>query len=70
MNKTIWQICVVLVITIAILSYFFVFDTHKSEPEFMKMPYTFWMGILLTTLLVVITFIAQIYSPFKDDKEV
>jgi len=28
------------------------------------------MGILLTALLVVITFIAQKYSPFKEDKEV
>lgn len=70
MNKTIWRLCVVLVITIAILSYFFVFSTYKSEPEFIGMPYTFWMGILLTALLVVITFIAQKYSPFKEDKEV
>jgi hypothetical protein len=36
----------------------------------MAMPYTFWMGVLLTALLVVITFIAQKYSPFKEDKEV
>ena len=35
----------------------------------MTMPYALWMGILLTAVLVTLTFIAQKYFPFKEDTE-
>lgn len=55
---------------LAILTFTPVVTPHgKATPEVMGMPYTMWVGLLWTILLVVITWIGTQVHPGFEDKE-
>ena len=57
-NKRIWQICVAAVILIIIITFSpLVTGNGKINPFLFGLPYTLWMGILLTIVLVILTLI-------------
>lgn len=69
-NKRIWQICVTAVILIIILTFSpLVIEPGKIQPFLFGLPYTLWMGILLTIALVLITLIAGNALPNEEEGE-
>lgn len=66
MNKNIWLTLVALVILVVITSFFWLFREQQTEPEFLHLPYILWLGILQTTLLVILTYLGAKYFPYKD----
>lgn len=69
-KKQVWQICIVAVVFIIILTFSpLVTGKGKINPFILGLPYTLWMGILLTVVLVVITFIAGNALPNEEEGE-
>lgn len=69
-NKTYWKICIAAVIAIIILGYTpLVIPTGIYTPKLFGLPYSLWLGFLLTTLLVVLTFIGSRVHPGTDINE-
>ena len=69
-NKRIWQICVIAVIFIIIITFSpLVVSPGKIKPFLFGLPYTLWVGILLTIALVVITLIAGNVLPNDEEGE-
>jgi uncharacterized membrane protein len=67
-NKRIWRLCVVSVILIIIITFSpLVIAPGKIQPFLFGLPYTLWMGIILTIALVVITLIAG--NALSNDEE-
>jgi hypothetical protein len=67
-NKRIWQLCVAAVILIIIFTFSpMVIAPGKVSPVLFGLPYTLWMGILLTIALVVITLIGG--NAITNDEE-
>jgi hypothetical protein len=57
-EKYIWILCVAAVITIVLITYTpLIIPAGQSEPFFMSLPYTLWITILLTIVLVVLTYL-------------
>jgi len=69
-NKRIWQLCVAAVIFIIILTFSpLVIAQGKIQPFLFGLPYTLWIGILLTVALVIITLIAGNVLPNDEEGE-
>jgi len=70
MKDTIWKICCITVVVMAILTFTpVVTPVGKASPEVFGMPYTMWMGLLWTMLLVVITYIGtKVHPGFRDEQ--
>jgi len=69
-NKRIWQLCVAAVIVIIAITFSpLVIAPGKIHPFLFGLPYTLWMGILLTIALVVITLIAGNALPNDEEGE-
>jgi len=69
-NKRIWQFCVAAVIVIIVVTFSpLVIAPGKIKPFLFGLPYTLWMGILLTIILVVITLIAGNALPNEEEGE-
>lgn len=67
-NKIIWKICVVAVLFIIIITFSpLVIAPGKINPFLFGLPYTLWMGIILTIALVVITLIGG--NAITNDEE-
>lgn len=67
-SKTIWKICCVAILVIAVLTLTPVVTPHHIfEPMLMGMPYTLWMGIVISLVLWVITYIGIQHHPGKND---
>jgi hypothetical protein len=67
-KKLIWRICVTAVILIVILTFSpLVTGSGKIYPFLFGLPFTLWMGIILTITLVVITLIAGYVLPDKEE---
>jgi cytochrome c biogenesis factor len=69
-NKFLWRSCVVAVALIIVATYSpLVMKVGKIEPFFMGMPYTLWLSILLTVLLVVLVYIGGMAMPNDEEGE-
>lgn len=67
-RKLIWYICCATVLILSILAFSpLVIPQGVSKPEFLGMPYTLWMGMLVSILLVVMTFIGTKVHPGTED---
>jgi hypothetical protein len=64
---TAWRIVVAAAISLVLLSFGVVFKPGNAEPFFLSLPYIFWSSILITALLVVLTFIGTRVFPRKED---
>ncbi len=68
MKNKIWKICCALVIIIGVLTLTpLVIPEGVHQPELMGMPYTLWMGIVVSLLLWVITYVGILVHPGKND---
>jgi uncharacterized membrane protein YkgB len=69
-NKRIWRLCIVSVIIIIIVTFSpLVITPGKIQPFLFGLPYTLWIGILLTIALVIITLIAGNVLPNDEEVE-
>lgn len=67
-SRLIWRLSVAAVFILIVLTLSpLVTAAGKTEPFFMGMPFTLWLSILLTILLVVLTYVGGIVMP--NDKE-
>jgi len=66
-----WYLCCAGVIIISLLVFTpLVTPANTYKPMWMGIPYTLWLGILLTIALVVLTYLGSSVHPGKNDKEV
>jgi len=68
MKLTYWKVLVALVLLVAIVSFLWLYQEGKATPTLLSMPYILWTGLLMTTLLVVFTYIAAKIFPFNDEQ--
>jgi len=68
MKSKSWNLLVLLVIILTVVSYLFLFKEQKVDPELGSVPYIFWTGFIVTVLLVFGTFLGSKYFPFEDPK--
>lgn len=67
-KKLIWNLCVAAVLLIIVIAFSpLVIDPGKIRPFLFGLPYTLWMGIILTIALVVITLIGG--NAITNDEE-
>lgn len=67
-KRTIWLFCCIGAILLTVLAFSpFVIPANQYEPKLAGMPYTLWMGILITVLLVLLTFIGTLVHPGSRD---
>ena len=66
-STTKWRLTVAAASLVVVLSFGVLFTTDQSAPFLFSLPYVFWMGILTTTLLVVLTFLGTKAFPYKED---
>lgn len=67
-DQLIWRICCGLAILLMVLTFTPVFIPNGVyEPKLLGMPYTLWSGILLCIAMVVITFVATLVHPGRQD---
>jgi len=69
MKILVWRIIVFCVIIIFLISFLVLFQEGTQLPRFLSLPYIFWNSILMTVLLVILTFIGARNFPFKDEQE-
>lgn len=68
-RQLIWRICCALAILLMILAFSPVFiPTGKIDPKLMGMPYTLWSGLLVCILMVIITYIATLVHPGREEE--
>jgi hypothetical protein len=69
-NTLYWRICVTLVLLILALGYTPLFiPAGVYKPAVFGIPYSLWLGILVTAILVVLTFIGSRVHPGTDEME-
>lgn len=65
-----WKICIVIVIALVVLGYTpLMIPAGKYKPMLLGIPYSLWMGFLVTVTLVVLTFIGSKVHPSNNNKE-
>lgn len=70
-KKTIWRLCCILTILVLILTFTPVFTPDgKIEPRLFGMPYTLWMGLLQSIILIVLTAIGAWSHPGRREDEI
>ncbi len=68
-QKLYWKITVALAIFLSILMFSpIVIAPGKTDPKLFSMPYTFWVSVFITILIVVLTYIGGLLY-LRDDKE-
>ncbi|MBT3385056.1 MAG: hypothetical protein HN778_11295 [Prolixibacteraceae bacterium] len=67
-QKIYWRITVIAAVLLILLTFTpIVMPAGKIEPKLFSMPYTLWMSMLITIILVVLTYIGgRIY--LKDEE--
>lgn len=66
-----WKLCVVAVIFLTAITFTpLVIPAGDYQPELFGMPYTLWVTILITILLVLLTFIGTLVHPGRNSDEV
>lgn len=69
-NRTAWRISIAIVAIIILITYTpAVIPAGKIKPTLLGMPYSLWMGILLTIVLVTLTYIGSKIFPSQNEKE-
>lgn len=68
MNRPmLWTLCRLSVLIIVILIFTpLVVPAHTSDPFFLGMPYSLWMGLLVSFLLLALTVIGSWVHPGRD----
>ncbi len=67
-KSIIWKICYTAVLAIAILTFTpLVTPDNQFEPTLWGIPYTLWVGLLITFILLLITIIGSIVHPGSED---
>lgn len=69
MNSKIWNILVLTVLALLIVSFLFLFEENKVEPSIAKIPFAFWTGFLVTVVIVALTFLASRFFPYQESKK-
>lgn len=70
MKSNIWKSIVFVVLLLSVGSFFFLFEENKVDPKLGSIPYVFWVGFLVTVLLVGLTFLASRFFPHEEAKKV
>ncbi|MDH3651608.1 MAG: hypothetical protein OEQ53_18130 [Saprospiraceae bacterium] len=61
---TVWRVCKVLVCCLIVITFTpLVTPTNRSSPTFLHLPYTLWVGILLSVVLVMLTYLGSRFHP-------
>jgi hypothetical protein len=64
-----WRICIIVVILLAALGLsHVVIPPGVFKPSFLGMPYSLWMGVLVTICLIIMTFIGSRVHPGNNNK--
>jgi hypothetical protein len=50
------------------ISFFFLFQENKLNPTIAGIPFIFWSGFLVTTLVVVLTYLASRFFPYEEKR--
>jgi hypothetical protein len=61
-----WKLIVILATAVTFLAFAFVFRYDIMHPYVLSMPYILWSGILVTALMVVLTWFGARYFPHKE----
>lgn len=70
MKSIIWKFCYTAVLTITILTYTpLVTPAHRFEPELWGIPYTLWVGLLITLALLFLTIIGSLVHPGRGESK-
>jgi len=69
-KKFFYRILVAAAVIISCLTFTpLVIPYGKFEPSFLSLPYTLWTGLLVSVLLVLITFLATRIHPGKEENK-
>ena len=69
-TTTYWKMCVAAVIFLSAITFTpLVIPAGVFEPELFGVPYTLWVSILITVLLVLITYIGTRVHPGRNSDE-
>ena len=69
-NKFLWRCCVIAVVVIIVITYSpLVIRTGKVDPFLLGMPYTLWLSMLQTILVVIMVYIGGIVMPNDEEGE-
>lgn len=69
-KSIIWKFCCAAVLFIAILTFTpLVTPDHQFEPKLFGIPYTLWVGFLITFILLFIVIIGSLVHPGSEDQE-
>jgi hypothetical protein len=66
MKQKIWRFLVSLVIALALASFLIIFKENKITPSLARIPFIFWYGFLVTSLVVLATFLASKIFPYEE----
>lgn len=69
MKSKIWNLVVLTVILLSVGSFFYLFDDHQTDPKLGSIPFVFWTGLLVTTLVVLLTFVGSRVFPHEESKK-
>lgn len=69
MKPKIWNSIVLTVIFLSVGSFLFLFREDKVDPRLGDIPFVFWTGLLVTILLVGLTFLASRFFPHEESKK-
>lgn len=62
-----WRIIVASTILLIFLCFVVFFQSGQTEPYLLNLPYIFWVGILTTSLLVLLTYLGAKSFPHKEN---
>jgi hypothetical protein len=70
MKSIIWKFCYIAVLSITILIYTpLVTPNHQFEPKLIGIPYTLWVGLLVTLVLLFLTIIGSFVHPGRGENK-
>lgn len=69
MKSKTWNILVVTVLVLSILSFLFLFEENKVDPRLANVPFAFWTGFLVTVIIVILTFLASRFFPHQESNK-
>jgi hypothetical protein len=69
MKFKIWNLLVLTVVILAIISYLLLFQENKVNPTLLGIPFAFWTGFLVTVLVVIATFLGSRFFPHDEPKK-
>jgi hypothetical protein len=62
-----WKLIVILAAAVTLLAFAFVFRYDTMHPYMLSMPYTLWSGILVTAIMVVLTWFGARHFPHQEE---